>query len=146
MDELIKFLTSKIGYTITAILGFGLPGNIFIFVWDKELYLQIDVAKLLILSFGISFALSFINLIPCLVSGAVFVQLFEKNVSATGLALTPVAFTAFELIFGIAMKIFVPDYSITDFIEEIAKIMLVYLIAMIIANILIFFINKCMKR
>lgn len=46
MDELIKFLTSKIGYTLTFIFGCLLPGNIMIFALDRQLYLQIDIIKL----------------------------------------------------------------------------------------------------
>nr|DAZ16320.1 MAG TPA: hypothetical protein [Caudoviricetes sp.] len=53
MDELIKYLVSKIGYTLIAIIGLALPGNLLIFVWNRELYVSLDFFKMIILSFAI---------------------------------------------------------------------------------------------
>ena len=52
MDELVKYLTSKIGYTLTFVLGFGLPGNVLIFIWNEKLYLEMDILTLLRLCFA----------------------------------------------------------------------------------------------
>ena len=42
MDRLIEFLTTKVGYVLTVILGFIVPGNVLIFVWNRNMYLEID--------------------------------------------------------------------------------------------------------
>ncbi len=55
MDELFKFLAEKVNYVAVIILGFIIPGNVLIFVWNQELYFEIDIIRLLILSFGIAF-------------------------------------------------------------------------------------------
>ena len=54
-EKLSEFLIQKAPYVLVIILGFIAQGNMFIFVYDKSLYMEMDVAKLLILSFGISF-------------------------------------------------------------------------------------------
>lgn len=51
MDELFKFLAEKVNYVAVIILGFIIPGNVLIFVWNQELYFEIDIIRLLILSF-----------------------------------------------------------------------------------------------
>lgn len=53
MDELVKYLISKIGYTLIVIVGLALPGNLLIFVWNRELYVSLDFFKMLVLSFAI---------------------------------------------------------------------------------------------
>lgn len=34
MDELIKYMISKIGYTLIVIIGLAIPGNLLVFVWN----------------------------------------------------------------------------------------------------------------
>lgn len=63
MDKLIEFLTTKVGYVLTIVLGFIAPGNVLIFVWNRNMYLEMDIVKLLILSFSISFITFIPNLI-----------------------------------------------------------------------------------
>ena len=46
-------MISKIGYTLTAIIGGALPGSLLIFVWNRKLYMELDLLKLIILSFAI---------------------------------------------------------------------------------------------
>lgn len=54
MDKLIEFLTSKIGYTIAGIGGLLFPGLIFIFVWDREFFLEVNLVLLFVFSAAIS--------------------------------------------------------------------------------------------
>lgn len=63
MDKLIEFLTTKVGYVLKIVLGFIAPGNVLIFVWNRNMYLEMDIVKLLILSFSISFITFIPNLI-----------------------------------------------------------------------------------
>lgn len=55
MDKLVEFLIKKVPYVLAIILGFIAPGNILLLVWDTQLYMEMDVVKLLILSFGITY-------------------------------------------------------------------------------------------
>jgi Mn2+/Fe2+ NRAMP family transporter len=55
MDELFKLLVKKVNYVAIIILGFIIPGNVLIFVWNQDLYFEIDIIRLLVLSFGIAF-------------------------------------------------------------------------------------------
>ncbi|RHU79191.1 hypothetical protein DXC58_04135, partial [Ruminococcus sp. TF06-23] len=66
MDELIKYMISKIGYTLTAIIGGALPGSLLIFVWNRKLYMELDLLKLIILSFAIPGILYVCNIFVCL--------------------------------------------------------------------------------
>ena len=54
-EKLSEFLIQKATYVLVVILGFIAQGNMLVFVYDKSLYMEMDVVKLLILSFGISF-------------------------------------------------------------------------------------------
>lgn len=67
MEKLVEFLTTKLGYVLMIILGFIAPGNILIFVWNKDIYLAMDVIKLLVLSFGVSFVTFIPNLIVVII-------------------------------------------------------------------------------
>ena len=57
MEKLVEFLTSKIGYTIAVIGGFLFPGLIFIFIWDKDLFINLNVVVLFTFAIAISFML-----------------------------------------------------------------------------------------
>lgn len=58
LNEIFKFMNNRenrvlIWIILVAVIFFGLPGNVLIFVWNQELYLKMDIIKLLMLSFGI---------------------------------------------------------------------------------------------
>lgn len=55
MEKLVEFLTSKIGYTIAIIGGLLFPGLIFIFVWDREFFVNINILVLFVFATAISF-------------------------------------------------------------------------------------------
>ena len=55
MEKLVEFLTSKIGYTIAIIGGLLFPGLIFIFVWDREFFVNINTLVLFVFATAISF-------------------------------------------------------------------------------------------
>lgn len=69
MDELFKLLAEKVNYVAIVILGFIVPGNVLIFVWNQDLYFEIDIIRLLVLSFGIAF----IVYVPNFILTALFV-------------------------------------------------------------------------
>lgn len=118
MEKLVDFLTSKIGYTLTIIAGFIVPGVMLIFIWNRELYMQLDIIKLLLASFGISFFLY----IPMLIFGIKITSITEKisKKEAEGMAvlLVPVFLTVVEIMLLITIKIINTDYSMLDFVKE----------------------------
>lgn len=120
MDELIKFLTSKFGYTIGAILGFGLPGNLFIFVWDREVYLDMNVIKLLILSFAISFVLFVPNILLIVMVIRIIEYIGKKQIEGWEILLLTISCTVLEMIYGMVVRMLNPMYTIVNYIEEIA--------------------------
>lgn len=115
MDELVKYLTSKIGYTLAAIFGFGIPGNVLIFMWNRELYLEMDIFKLLIISFGIPFMLFIPNLIS-VIEFMIIRSYLSKKEDETGEIETTIG-TAIccevvEIGFIIALKINNSDFTV----------------------------------
>lgn len=77
MEKLVEFLTTKLGYVLMIILGFIAPGNVLIFVWNRDIYLAMDVIKLLILSFAVSFIAFIPNLIAVII--IYFIHGYEKE-------------------------------------------------------------------
>ena len=74
MEKLVEFLTSKIGYTIAVIGGFLFPGLIFIFIWDKDLFINLNVVVL----FTFAIAISFMLYIPNFILSIWTIELQEK--------------------------------------------------------------------
>lgn len=119
MDEIVKFLASKIGYTITVILGFIIPGVMFVFVWKRELFLELDIVKLIILGFGIAFILYIPSL---LFSTFVFMltdKIENKERNIHSVFVVPTALNVIVMIFAMTIKILNNTYSMLDFIKEI---------------------------
>lgn len=75
MDRLMDFLIKKAPYVLVIILGFIAPGNVFLFIWNRSLYMEMDVIKLLILSFGITY----IAFIPNSVLGILVYFIHKKR-------------------------------------------------------------------
>ena len=118
MEKLVDFLTSKIGYTLTIIAGFIVPGVMLIFIWNRELYMQLDLIKLLLASFGISFFLY----IPLLIFGIKITSIVErvskKEVEGMAVLLVPVFLTVVEIMLLMTIKIINTNYSMLDFVKE----------------------------
>lgn len=152
MDELIKYLTSKIGYTLTLIFGFGLPGSVLIFVWDGKLYLEMDILKLLLLSFGITFMLFIPNFLivveMCIVSEK---TLKRKQVLSEPymILLVPISLTVLEIGFVIACKIVNDDFTMSQCWKYIiGPIVVIAILTVIIESLIPIFITvyKKIKR
>lgn len=74
MDELVKFLTSKIGYTLVFALCIFLPGNLFIFIWNREVYLELDIIRLIMLSIAIP-CVAFVLFLGITINGIVLLNM-----------------------------------------------------------------------
>lgn len=146
MDELIKFLTSKIGYTLTAILGFGLPGNLFIFVWNRSLYVELDIVKLLVLSFAISFGLFIPNLLIFLSVISAKNQISKKKYGIYNIAFSAILATIIEITVMIVIKILNPEYTIKVLLEMISPEYIVAYLIILLAGIIVEGIAKKIKH
>ena len=118
MDKLIEFLTSKIGYTIAVVLGFIIPGVMFIFIWNRELYMELDIIKLLLLSFGITFLLFIPIFFICMQLMMAGNKLKKVETDIFSLLFVPIAMTVLEMMLLMVTKILNNEYSILDFINE----------------------------
>ena len=117
MDELVKYLTSKMGYTLAIIFGFGVPGNVLIFMWNRELYLEMDIFKLLIISFGIPFMLFIPNLILVIEMMILRSYFSKKEDESSNLDITigtALVFNVIEIGFIIALKINNSDFTVAS--------------------------------
>lgn len=74
MDKLFEFLTAKVNYVVFIILFFLIPGNVLIFVWNKDIYFEVDIVRLLILSVGVAFMV----FVPNLMLAVMAIMIFDK--------------------------------------------------------------------
>lgn len=146
MDELVKVLASKMGYTLTVIFGFGLPGNLLVFVWDRNLYLEMNIVKLIILSFGIAFAFFVIVSVSVFPFYIGLEEISKKKSNINAIVLPSVAVNILVIIGMIVIKILKPDYTIKSIIEEygvvIVSVLLVVMAIGYVLNIIAGQINK----
>lgn len=134
MDKLVEFLTSKIGYVLVAILGFFVPGNVSIFIWNTKLYLDIDFIKLIMLSFGI----------PCISYVAVFIvemaivdfndKLKGKETKLDNIVIIAVAMNVILFAIGIFCKIINTNYTVQQYVFYMFLIFLSAIIILLIAS------------
>lgn len=118
MENLVKFLTEKIkiAHTLTVLLGFIVVGAMFVFVWNRDIYIELNALQLLLLSIGISFLI----FIPNFVLGLDIT--FEENNDGTEKGNYSAAwmlgtlFTDFEMISGMLLKIYINDLTIKSYI------------------------------
>lgn len=146
MDELIKFLASKIGYTLAIILGFIVPGVMFVFVWNRSLYMELDIIKLLLLSFGISFLL----FIPMFIICTKIMMLGEKigklETNIIPVIFLPIVMNVLEMMLLITIKIINSEYTIQNFCKEFGVPTFWIIIFLSAIDSLIGKVKKCKKK
>ncbi len=138
MDKLIEFLTTKVGYVLTVILGFIAPGNVLIFAWNRELYLELDIIKLLILSFSISF----ITLIPNLIVTFIIYFIHERDKALdnkeeakfdllyyTGAA---IVLAVVEIVCAVFMAICTENFHLSEYVEVVGITLVVGVVILLI--------------
>lgn len=145
MDKLIGYLTDKIGYTLCAIFFFGFPGLIFVFVWNRELFVELDIFKLCFLSFAITFMV----FIPNLFYGAYVVALEEKtrkmksdivNILSISISLTFLAMSA-----GMMYKLEHNQFTIMLFIKSMLGFLLIGAVLKAVTELIYYLIHKNKK-
>lgn len=118
MEKLIEFFTNRLGITASIIGGFILPGCLFIYVFDKEMFLEIDFLKLLILASSVCLAIYVIMFILSIL----YMSIREKNglekYDITDVLLYPLIYSNLLIYVCILGKLFRKDLQITYFIES----------------------------
>lgn len=140
MDELVKYLTSKIGYTLAVIFGFALPGNALIYIWDRELYLEMDILKLLIISVGIPFMLcipNFFVVMEIVLTKNLISKKSEDIFCVDIIACTALIFGVMEIDLAIAYKIIDNDFTAVQCLEYVVgPIVIIAILLMVVRNII----------
>lgn len=140
MDELVKYLTSKMGYTLAIIFGFGVPGNVLIFMWNRELYLEMDIFKLLIISFGIPFMLFIPNLILVVEVMILRSHFSKKEDESSDLDITigtAIAFNVIEIGFIIALKINHSAFTVASCWKMVIVVIVFFSIAFMVIEAIV---------
>lgn len=140
MDELVKYLTSKMGYTLAIIFGFGVLGNVLIFMWNRELYLEMDIFKLLIISFGIPFMLFIPNLILVVEVMILRSHFSKKEDESSDLDITigtAIAFNVIEIGFIIALKINHSAFTVASCWKMVIVVIVFFSIAFMVIEAIV---------
>jgi len=149
MEKLVEYLTSKIGFTLYAIIGFILPGVLFIFVWNRTLFLEIDIFKLILLSISISLPIFIMNLLIIIISNGVKEKLgndCEDDVTLTNILWVCFVMSYFEIIYGIVKRVYDVNFLINDLIFQIICLKFVYIIAIFIPGFIILLYRKVKRK
>ena len=149
MDKLFEYLTSKIGFTLYAIIGFILPGVLFIFVWNRTLFLEIDVFKLILLSISISLPFFIVNLFIIIISNIVKEKLdndCEDDETLINILGVCFVISYIEMFYGIIRKIYDADFLISNFISQIKYFESLCIIVIFLPAIIILIYRKVKRE
>lgn len=148
MEKLVEFLTEriKIGYSILVIMGFLLPGSMFVFIWNRDVYIALDIFQLILLSISIPFLLFIPNFLVCLC--------FLKEINDDGTVKNDYVsswvwgtlFTDFELILGMLLKIYINKLTIKAFITGVIALYVGGFLIIIIRDLIVRIINFVLER
>ena len=118
MDKFIEYVMDRYKWEniLLLILALILPGLVFIFVWNREVFLDMDVIKLLLFSF----AMDFMIFIPNLIYATICTELESKyrtdGTDDRDLIPFAVIITVLTIACAVIYKLFNPTFSIPDFI------------------------------
>lgn len=118
MEKLIEFFTNRLGISISIIGGFILPGCLFIYVFDKEMFLEMNIVKLLILASSICLAVYVIMFILSTLYMCISDKNGLKKYDITDILLYPLVYSNLLIYFWMLGKIFRKDLQITYFIKN----------------------------
>ena len=126
MDKLIEFFTTKNGLLIflTLVLGFFMPGILFIFGFNRNLFFELDIARLLILAGSIAFSIY----IAVFIFVNIFSMLKEKyqkeEIDISEVIFKPIAITDICMYIGIYYRINENINSMKEFVNWFTLILL----------------------
>lgn len=132
MDKLVEYVTNKIGYTIIAIAGILLPGNLFIFVFNQELYIKLDIIRLILLSLASMVAIFFPVFFLYIIIEALRDKYQHKEITRNELLIEPIVYTNVIMYLGMLGKIYSKSFSINKFLNYFCGIYILVVIISII--------------
>lgn len=136
MEKLIEFFTNRLGITVSIIGGFILPGCLFIYVFDKDMFLEIDLLKLIILASAVCFAIYAVILILSTLVMRLNERHGLKKYDITDILLYPLIYSNLFVYACMLEKLFRKESPITYFIGHWS---VAIIIAYVIIHIHLFF-------
>lgn len=134
MDHLIKKVLEEYNwkYILTFVCSLTLPSLIFIFVWDKQIFVEMDTIKLLLFSF----ATGLFIFLPNSVCVAICCYLEEMNGGKENdiidMFATTIIITILEISLAIIHKLSVPAFTIIEFVVYVAIALLLIVVIKIV--------------
>ena len=122
MDKLLEFLTGKIGYTITVILGFLFPGMLFIFVWNRQAYFELEIIRLIFLAFGISFAVYICNFLATSIAFTTQDKTGDREIEFFNIIVFPLVITNLEIYISLIYKLENSKFTVIEFVNIVVPI------------------------
>lgn len=149
MDELVKYLVSKIGYTLIVIVGLALPGNLLIFVWNRELYVSLDFFKMIILSFAIPSMFYICALFTYILIAIAVDEIKPKKEKSDieSIFIVSLALTYSEIIYLIVNRIVLKqEFSMSYFIKQCGIPYGILILLLVIVDVVLIPILKKIKN
>lgn len=119
MDKLVEFLTSKIGYTLAVIGGLLIPGMLFIFVWDRQVYFELGIIRLLILAVCISFSVFLLDFLVVTVVYAVFEKKMENKINISDIIMITLGVANIEIYVLLIYKLYNESCTVLQFVYAV---------------------------
>lgn len=117
MEKLFDFLITKVGYTAIAILGFLFPGMLFVFIWNRDIYFELEIIRLLILALAITFAIFIGNFLAVSCYSVIQNQAGDMEIDRPYMIGFPIFLTNLEIYFGLMYKLENPNFTVILFIK-----------------------------
>lgn len=136
MDKIAEFLINKIGYTLSVIIFLFFPGIILVFVWDREMFMSMEIIRLVIFSMGISFLLFTVNLVFTFMILMLEQKTRKKSTDVTEVLILPMMLTCMEMISAIVIKLKNYTFSVLDFIEYITILYSILILMKLVIEII----------
>lgn len=125
MEKLVEFLTGKIGYTATVIFGFWFPGMLFIFVWNRQAYFELEIIRLVLLAFCISFAVYICNFFATSIAFATQDKADDRKMDFFDIIGFPLLITNFEIYISLIYKLDNSKFTVLEFVYIVVPVAIV---------------------
>ena len=123
MDKLIEELVGKKEITLFAILSVFAPSFMLIFIWNRNLFLDLEFLKLFVLSICLGIVIYVPNLVlslgicPKNEEWRFYLEDSEKDVTFDVMGIAAALLTCAEIAVLICYKIYHPETKIEDFLN-----------------------------
>lgn len=112
MEKLVEYFTSRIGITIIIIVCFFIPGVLFVFIWNRNLFINLDFFKLLLLIFSIPISIFCLNMVG-------FSGIYLRRADSKIGMIMILILTDFELYLPLFLKLRGVVFSVYEYISII---------------------------